>query len=105
MTDEEYVFYHCSPCDKTFTGRESEAEHVNSEKHLKRIRSNTENRQDDTALRLTASEKEKTKVVSDENLECKICCKSFTGIENKEEHLRSEKHQRKLMAQNGDITH
>ena len=72
---------------------------------MKRIRSNYEKGQGDSALRLSVSEKEKTKSVSDEILECKTCSKVFTGIESKEEHMRSEKHQRKLMAQNGDIMH
>ena len=59
----------CLVCQKSFSGQQSMQEHLNSEKHLKKV--------------------SRTLVAA---LECKPCKKVFSGQESLEEHLKSKKH-------------
>ena len=56
---------YCEVCQKSFTGEQSQLEHMKSEKHMRKV--------------LPA-------------LECQPCQKVFSGPESLEEHLKSKKH-------------
>ena len=80
---------YCEVCQKTFTGEQSQLEHMKSEKHLRKVG------------RSVAPENTNTldKQVSME-LYCELCQKSFTGAESMREHEQSQKHRRKVEALN-----
>ena len=61
--------HECQVCQKSFSGQQSMQEHLNSEKHLKKV--------------------SRTLVAA---LECEPCKKVFSGQESLEEHLKSKKH-------------
>jgi len=102
--------YDCELCQKTFTGVESQVEHFKSKNHTRKLAENSQQ---------TASTKKDLEVIEhkaartlenipnqSQNLrnegkyECKICAKSFTGIESQQEHFKSSKHFKKLAEQN-----
>ena len=81
----------CVPCGKTFSGPESKAQHLESEKHKKKLLEN----QNDEVSKIRPSLKGKEQQTSDD-LFCVICQKPFTGLQSKQEHLKSEKHLKKV---------
>ena len=82
----------CLLCDKQFTGPEAQAQHLSSEKHKRKV------------LEKTEKEKTRDKVPSKgqqaEPLECLPCGKTFTGMQSKLDHLKSEKHLKKVQDEN-----
>ena len=96
----------CLPCGKTFTGVQSKREHFESEKHLKKVREVTapqgqyspvlKNAPKTSAGGDGVQEKSQSGKQNEKDLYCEVCQKPFSGPQSKEEHLRSEKHLRKV---------
>ena len=88
--------FECKLCEKSFTGIESQEEHLMSTKHKKNATFKTapvflpkvEEKHLEQSLNSEAS--------VNEVLECKICQKSFSGIESKDDHFKSRKHLNKI---------
>ena len=88
--------FECKLCEKSFTGIESQEEHIMSTKHKNNATFKTtqvflpkvEEKHLEQSLNSEAS--------VNEVLECKICQKSFSGIESKDDHFKSRKHLNKI---------
>ena len=81
--------FDCKLCEKSFTGIESQTEHFKSKKHINK---EAERNQQVVNLKEVRDIQEQINPADEKKFECKICEKSFTGIESQQEHFLSKKH-------------
>ena len=89
----------CKVCQKTFTGAQSMREHEQSEKHRRKVEALKTLKTEDLNFvkqQLLKNSNPSMTVDDKQSMECRVCQKSFTGEQSRQEHLKSEKHLKKV---------
>ena len=91
----------CLTCGKTFTGAQSQQEHLSSEKHLKKVRDgevlhDQSPAEGNKCIVPKTEENSQNEKPKSEDLYCEVCQKGFTGAQSQQEHLKSEKHLKRV---------
>ena len=89
----------CKVCQKTFTGAQSMREHEQSEKHRRKVEALKTLKTEDLNFvkqQLLKNSNPSMTVYDKQSMECRVCQKSFTGEQSRQEHLKSEKHLKKV---------
>ena len=80
---------YCKICEKPFTGEQSRMEHMRSEKHRRKVETLNNCAK---LVKVSATSADANRSAN----RCEVCQKSFSGEKSMEEHLRSEKHLKKV---------